>query len=243
LDVQEFNLTSRREETVKSREHHVAGDIVPELILTLPTPDFDCSVQLLNFGVEAFREETSGELPRSSGDLGAKEQEFRSSPPSVHSCYPDNDGFQTYDLDSDGTIDTLSRLGLVTGGDSGDGIVLELDRSRNRPASLLAPNHSGVDADAPVLGDPATRRLGNRLSRFGRYLLRRVKLFSPSGNNHRRSNSNGKELWSVKRVTRVFSIHGDQLPKSRDSAALDDPTEEDLKKKPAADKAKTHSLI
>lgn len=72
-----------------------------------------------------------------------------------------------------------------------------------------------------------TRRLGNGLSRLGQYVLRRIKLLSLSGTKKRRDNaSKGKVLRSLKRVTRVFSVHSNQFPKSRDSAVLDDPREE-----------------
>ena len=256
VDVQA--LTSMREEMVNNREHRVAGDIPPELTLTLPTPAFDCSVEFINFGVEALRRQTYGDFSRSSCDLRAgvvdiEEAQDLSAPPLVHSCCPDNGALQTYDLDS---MNTLSHLDLVAStGDSVDANASELDRSRNHTPPVICPasqngigraRHPSSDTDAPVLDDSATRQLGNRFSRFRRYLLRRVKLFSLSGNRHRTSSSNGKELWSVKRATRVFSIHSDQLPKSRESTALDNPNEEDLKKKQAVDKAKKlarHSLI
>ena len=248
-------MTSKREELVNNREHSVAGDIPPELTLTLPTSAFDCSVEIINFGVEALRGQTYGDFSRSSCDLraGVEAQALRSAPPSVHSCSPDNGAFQTYELDS---MNTLSPLDLVASTSvSVDANVSELDRSRipvTCPASLVAQTdigrarHPSSDTDAPVLDDPATRQLGNRFSRFRRYFLRRVKLFSLSGNRHRASSSDSKEMWSAKRATRVFSIHSDQLSKSRESTALDNPNEEDLKKKKAVDKAKKlarHSLI
>jgi len=232
---------------MREEENCPPGDILPKLTLTLPTPDFDYPAKLGNFDEEVFRRQTYDELPWSSCDLPAgvvvdvvDEAQDPRSPAPFHSCYP---AFQTYDLDSYGTVDTLSHL---------DSSVLELDRFRNRepplghPAPLAAQDCIGsgrhAKTDAPVLGGPTATRLGNGFSRFRRYLLRRIKLFSLSGTQqkHRTSNSNGTEL---KRATRTLSVRGNQLPKSTDSASLNSPTEEDLKKQAADKKLWRHSLI
>src|SRR5258708_2193582 len=211
---------------MREEENCLSGDVLPKLTLTLPTPDFDCPAEFSNFDEEVFRMQTYGELPWSSCDLPAgvvdidEAQEPRSSPAPFRSCYP---AFQTYDLDSYGTMDTLSHLDVVASSGSVDSNVLDLDRFRNRapplghPAPLESQNcigsalYASANADARVLSDPTARRLGDGFSRFGRYLLRRIKLFSLSGtrHKHRTSNSNNTEL---KRATRIFSIHGNQLP-------------------------------
>jgi hypothetical protein len=148
---------SMREETVKNREHHrLPGDILPKLTLTLPTPDFDCSAEFLNFDVEVLRRKTHDEPPWSSYDLLDdvadidEAQELRTSSRPIHSCYPDNNAFKQLqdDPDSYGTMDTFSHLDHATSSDSVASNVLELDRSRHappgdHPASLVAQNYVG----------------------------------------------------------------------------------------------------
>lgn len=211
MGIQGSTLASTHEEVVRDREHCLPADTLPKLTLTLPTSDFGSSTKFTN-DVEVSH--SYCELPRSSCDVpaGLGGVQERDCSPQRRSCRLDGNSFRKFDLYSSGTDfqDPAARSDFV------DRNILELDRSCNhtpcvgRPASVVdrsysagSARHHSTNANTPFFGDPTTRRLSNGLSRLGQYVLRRVKLFSPSGIWRHRNNT-GKESQNLKRVTRLL---------------------------------------
>lgn len=118
-----------------------------------------------------------------------------------------------------------------------------------RPASLMAQDccenaYPCSIADTPAVDDSTTRRLGNDLARLAQSVLRRLKLISWSGRPKKCHESTSK-----KALTRIFSIHSDQITNFRDSMGLGIPAEGSLKEGQIGQgayqgpKPKRHSLI
>ena len=203
------------------KEYRLPEVILPKLTLTLPTPDFRC------FDVEGLEGQPCGELPWSSCASVYVDEAPEVRSPSVYSSH------------SYGTMDP------VAGKASLHRNISDLPRNHTRlvgrPASLVAQDYSEnvhlpcSIARTRAVDDSAPRRLGSELSRLAQSVLRRIKLLSWTGTpkkRHESTSKNGKALWSLRRITRVFSIHNDQLPRFTDTA-LGSFAEEGLKEKQA----------